>query len=117
MFLLAFPDTFVMDNNIGGDRQWQGTWRVGRTRPIDRRVFIAYNNIGVDHQRQTIETLGVMVSILGHDTIDISEGDTDSDSHGDEHGWLPTVISMTHEQLEGIGSEELPSFPWDPGVH
>ena len=33
LFLLAFPDTFIIDNNIGGDRQWQGTWRVGRQRP------------------------------------------------------------------------------------
>ena len=22
MFLLSFPDTFIIDNNIGGDRQW-----------------------------------------------------------------------------------------------
>jgi hypothetical protein len=27
------------------------------------------------------------------------------------------VISMTQEQLAGIGSDKLPSFPWDPGVH
>ena len=24
---------------------------------------------------------------------------------------------MTHEQLVRIGSDELPIFPWDPGVH
>jgi hypothetical protein len=30
---------------------------------------------------------------------------------------LPTVNSVTHEQLVGIGSDELPIFPWDPGVH
>jgi hypothetical protein len=71
----------------------------------------------VDHQRQTVEALGVMVSILGHGTEDISEVDTDSDSHWDEDGGLPTVISMTHQQLVGIGSDELPNFPWDPGVH
>jgi hypothetical protein len=59
----------------------------------------------------------VMVSILGHGIADISEGDTDSDSHWDEDGGLPTVISMTHEQLVRIGSDELPIFPWDPGVH
>jgi hypothetical protein len=59
----------------------------------------------------------VMVSILGHGIADISEGNTDPDSHGDEHGGLPTVISMTQEQLVGIGSDKLPSFPWDPGVH
>jgi hypothetical protein len=28
-----------------------------------------------------------------------------------------TVISMTHEQLVRIGSDELPIFPWVPGVH
>jgi hypothetical protein len=117
MFLLAFPDTFIIDNNIGGDRQWQGTWRVGRPRPPDRSVFIAYRRIAVDHQRQTVETLGVMVSMLGRGITAISEGDTDSDSHWDEDGALPTVISMTHEQLVRIGSDELPIFPWDPGVH
>jgi hypothetical protein len=54
----------------------QGTWRVGRSRPPDMRVFIAYKRIGVDHKRHTVETLGVMVSILGHGTTYISEGDT-----------------------------------------
>jgi hypothetical protein len=117
MFLLAFPDTFIIDNSIGGDRQWQGTWRVGRLRPPNRSVFIAYIRIGVDHQRQTVETLGVMVSILGHGIADISKGDTDSNSHWDEDGGLPTVISMTHEQLVGIESDELPMLPWDLGVH
>jgi hypothetical protein len=84
--MLAFPDTFIIDSNIGGDRQWQVTWRIGRSSPPDRSVFIAYNRIGVDHQRQTVETLGVMVSILGRGITDISEGDTDSDSHWDEDG-------------------------------
>jgi hypothetical protein len=97
MFLLSFHDTFIIDNNIGGDRQWRGTWRVGRLRSPDRNVFIAYNRIGVDRQRQTIETLSVMVSILGRGITDISEGDTDSDSHWDKDGGLPTIISMTHE--------------------
>jgi hypothetical protein len=27
------------------------------------------------------------------------------------------TISLTQEQLEEIGSDKLPSFPWDPGVH
>jgi hypothetical protein len=71
----------------------------------------------VDHQRQTVETFGVMVSILGHGITYISKGDIDPDSQGDEHGGLPTVISMTHEQLVGIGSDEIPIFPWDSGVH
>jgi hypothetical protein len=70
-----------------------------------------------DHQRQIVETLSVMVSILGHGIADISEGDTDSDSHWDEDGGLPTFISMTHEQLMGIGNDELPMLPWDLGVH
>jgi hypothetical protein len=35
----------------------------------------------------------------------------------DEHGGLPTVISLTQEQLEEIGSDKLPSLPWDPRVH
>jgi hypothetical protein len=39
----------------------------------------------------------VMVSILGHGIADISEGDTDPDSHGDEHGGILTDISMTQE--------------------
>ena len=47
----------------------------------------------MDHQRQTIETLGVMVIILGRGIADISEGDTDSDSHWDEDVGLPIVIS------------------------
>jgi hypothetical protein len=33
-----------------------------------------------------------------------------------EHIGLLTVISLTQEQLEEIGSDKLPSFPWDPGV-
>jgi hypothetical protein len=115
--MLAFPDIFIIDNNTGGDRQCQGTWRVDRKRPPDRSDFITYNRIGEDHQRQTVEALGVMESILGHGTEDISEVDTDSDSHWDEDGGLLTVISMAHQQLVGIGSDELPNFPWDLGVH
>jgi hypothetical protein len=34
----------------------------------------------------------------------------------DEHIGLLTVISLTQEQLEEIGSDKLPSLPWDPGV-
>jgi hypothetical protein len=33
-----------------------------------------------------------------------------------EHIGLLTVISLTQEQLEEIGSDKLPSLPWDPGV-
>jgi hypothetical protein len=35
----------------------------------------------------------------------------------DEHTGLPTVISLTHQQLGEIGSDKLPSLPWNPGVH
>jgi len=51
MFMLAFPDIFVIKNNIRGDRQWQTTWRVGRSRLPDRRIHMTHNNIGMDHQR------------------------------------------------------------------
>jgi hypothetical protein len=34
----------------------------------------------------------------------------------DEHRGFLTVISLTQEKLEEIGSDELPSFPY-PGVH
>jgi hypothetical protein len=117
MFLLAFPDTFIIDNNVMEDRQWQRTWRVGRSRPLDRRVHMAHNNIGVDHKRETIETLCMMINILGHGIAYISEGNTDPNSHGDEHGGILTVSTMTQEKLVGIESDELLSFPWDPGVH
>jgi hypothetical protein len=72
MFLLAFPDTFIVDNNMGGDRQWQRTWRVVRPRPHDRSAFTTYSRIGVDHHRHIVETLCVMVSILGHGITNIS---------------------------------------------
>jgi hypothetical protein len=45
----------------------------------------------------------------------------DGEHHGpeieDEHRGLLTVISLTQEQLEEIGSDKLPSLPWDLGVH
>jgi hypothetical protein len=117
IFMIAFPDAFMIDNNTEGDRQWQGTWRVGRLRPPDRSVFIAYNRIGVDHQRPTVEALGMTESILGHGIEDISEVDTYSDSHWDEDGGISTVTSRAHQQLVGIGSDGLPNLTWDPGVH
>ena len=40
--MVAFLDTFIIDNNAGGVRQWQETWRVGRLRPPDRSVLIAF---------------------------------------------------------------------------
>jgi hypothetical protein len=117
MFLLSFFDTFIMDNIRRGDRQWQRTWRVVRRRPPDMNAFMAYSRIEVDHHGQIVETLCVMVSILGHGITDILENDTDTYSHRDVHGGLSTVISMTQEPLVGIGSDKLPSLPWDLGVH
>jgi hypothetical protein len=35
----------------------------------------------------------------------------------DEHSGLPTVISLAQEQLAETGSDKLPSFPWDQGIH
>jgi hypothetical protein len=35
----------------------------------------------------------------------------------DEHKGLLTVISLTQQQLDEIGSDKLPSLPWDLGVH
>jgi hypothetical protein len=68
IFMIAFPDTFIIDNNTGGTRQWQGPWRVGRLRPLDKSVLITFIRIGVDHQGKTVEAKGVMGSILGHGT-------------------------------------------------
>jgi hypothetical protein len=117
IFMITLLDTFIIDNRIGGARQWQGTWRVGRLRPPDRSVLIAYNRIGVDHQGQTIEFLGVMESILGHGTEDNSKVATYSDSHWDEGGQISTVTNRAHQQLLGVGSDELPNLIWDPRVH
>ena len=64
--MMAFPDTFIIDSSTVGARQWQGAWRVGRPRPLDRSVLIAFIRIGVDQQGQTVEAMGVMGSILGH---------------------------------------------------
>jgi hypothetical protein len=66
MFLLAFPDTFIIDNNMRRDRQWLRTWGVARLRPPDMSAFTTYNRIEVDCHRQPIETWCVMVSITGH---------------------------------------------------
>jgi hypothetical protein len=115
--MIVFPDTFIIDSNTGGVRQWQGTWRVGRTRPLDRSVLIAFVRIGVDHQGQTVEAMGMMGSILGHGKEDISEVATYSDSHWDKGRVLSTVTSRAHQQLVGIGSDELPNLTWDLGVH
>jgi hypothetical protein len=65
MFLLAFPDTFIIDNGMRRDRQWLRTWGVARPRPHDMSVFTASNRIEVDRHRQPVETWCVMVSIIG----------------------------------------------------
>jgi hypothetical protein len=46
IFMMAFPDTFIIDSSTGGARQWQGAWRVGRPRPPNKSVLIAYIKIG-----------------------------------------------------------------------
>jgi hypothetical protein len=103
MFLLACPDTFIIDNNMRMDRPWLGAWRVSRPRLHDRITFTTYSRLEVDCVRQTVETWCVMVSIIDQVTTD-------------EHTGLLTVISFTQDQLEEIGSDKLPRLPWDPGV-
>jgi hypothetical protein len=104
MFLLACPDTFIIDNNMRRDRPWLGAWRVSRQRLYDRSTFTAYNRSEVDRVRQIVETWCVMVSIIDQVMTNECCG-------------LPIVISPAQEQLVETGGEKLPSFPWDPGVH
>jgi hypothetical protein len=59
----------------------------------------------------------VMEGILGHGIKDISEVATYSDSHWDVGGVILTVTGRAHQQLVGIGSDELPNLTWDPGVY
>jgi hypothetical protein len=86
------------------DRPWLGAWRVSRPRLYDRSTFTAYNRSEVDCVRQTVETWCVMVRIIDQVMTNECCG-------------LPTVISPAQEQLVEIGSDKLPSFPWDPRVH
>jgi hypothetical protein len=67
-------------------------------------IFTTSSRIEVDRHRQPVETWCLMVSIIGQVIAD-------------EHIGLLTVISLTQEQLEEIGSDKLPSLPWDPRVH
>ena len=46
IFMIAFPDTFIIDSSTGRDRQWQGTWRVGRPRPLDRSLDCIHQDRG-----------------------------------------------------------------------
>jgi hypothetical protein len=104
MFLLVYPDTFIIDNNMRRDRPWLGAWRVSRLRLYDRSTFTAYNMSEVDRVRQTVETWCVMVSIIDQVMTD-------------EHCGFLTVISPAQEQLVETGSDKLQSFHWDLGVH
>ena len=65
---------------------------------------MTYNRSEVDHVRQTVETWCVMVSII--DLV-----------MTDERSGLLTVINPAQEHLAETGSDKLPIFPWDPGVH
>jgi hypothetical protein len=85
------------------DRQWLRAWRVPRPRPPDMSTFTTSSRRERDRHRQPVETWCVRESIMGQVVAD-------------EHIGLLTVISLTQEQLEEIGSDKLPSFPWDPGV-
>jgi len=72
-------------------------------RPPDRSTFTTSSRRERDHHRQPVETWYVRKSIMSWVVVD-------------EHIGLLTVISFTQEQLEDIGSDKLPSLPWDPGV-
>jgi hypothetical protein len=49
MFLLALPNTFIIDNNMRRDRQWQRAWRVIRLRPPDMSTSTTCNRSEMDH--------------------------------------------------------------------
>jgi hypothetical protein len=104
MFLLACPDTFIIDNSMRRDRSWLRTWGVARPRPPDVSIFTTSSRIEVDRHRQLVDTGFVMVSIIGQVIAD-------------EHRGILTVINLTQKQLEEIGSDKLPSLLWDAGVH
>jgi hypothetical protein len=65
MFLLSFPDTFIIGNSMRRDWPWLRTWGVARPRPPDRSIFTASSQIEVDRHRQLVETWCMMVSIMG----------------------------------------------------
>jgi hypothetical protein len=101
LFLLAFPNTFIIDSSIRGDRQLQGTWRVGRQRPPDRSDWIIYSRIGVVHPRQSYEAWGVMVSILSRGTKFVPEIDTGSESQQDED-WEQRWIELLMRSMGSV---------------
>jgi hypothetical protein len=84
MFLLSYPDTFIIDISMRRDRPWLGAWRVSRPRLYDRSTFMAYSRSEVDCVRQTVETWCVMVSII--DLV-----------MTDERSGIPTVIILAQE--------------------
>jgi hypothetical protein len=51
MFLLARPDTFIIDSSMRRDRPWLRAWRVSRLRLHDRSTFMAYSRSEVDRVR------------------------------------------------------------------
>jgi hypothetical protein len=65
IFLLSFPDTFIIRNNMRRDWSWLRTWGVARPRPPDRSIFTTSIRIEVYHHRKLVETWCVMVSIMG----------------------------------------------------
>jgi hypothetical protein len=65
IFLLAFPDTFIIGINMRRDRQWLRTWGVARPRSLDMSVFTASSRIEVDRHRKLVETWCMMVTIIG----------------------------------------------------
>jgi hypothetical protein len=85
-YIQLLPDTFIIYNNIGEDRQLHGTSRVVRQRPPERGYFITCSRIGEVRPRKSDEALGEMKSILSHGTEDIPEVDIGSKSQQDEDG-------------------------------
>jgi hypothetical protein len=51
MFLLFFPDTFIIRNSMARDWTWLRTWGVARPRPTDRSIFMESIHIEVDRHR------------------------------------------------------------------
>jgi hypothetical protein len=86
VFLLSFPNTFIIYIRIGEYRQLHGTWIIIGQRPPDRGYFITCSRIGEVHLRQSYEALGMIESIFSLGIEDISEIDLGLESHRDEDG-------------------------------
>jgi hypothetical protein len=50
-FLLARPDSFIIDSSMRRDRSWLRAWRVSRPRLHDRSTFTAYSRSEVERVR------------------------------------------------------------------